>query len=95
MQQISLGSVTYKSFPGRPRDYVLLALNLIGAIIYVRRASLSWPIPQEKGLHSQTGEPFIWAAGVIPIFAIFLVVNAVWGYSFSSAGSGQADTYGF
>jgi hypothetical protein len=58
---------------------VLLVLNFIGAIIYVHRASLSWAIPQEKGLHSQTGEPFIWAAGVIPIFAIFFVVNGVWG----------------
>lgn len=79
MQQISLGSVTYKSFPGRPRDYVLLAFNMIGAIVYVRLASLSWAIPQERGLHSQTAEPFIWAFGVIPIFAIFFVVNAVWG----------------
>ena len=58
---------------------VLLVLNFIGAIIYVHRASLSWAIPQEKKLHSQTGEPFIWAAGVIPIFAIFFVVNGVWG----------------
>jgi hypothetical protein len=57
----------------------LLALNLIGAIISVRRASLSWAIPQERGLHSQTREPFIWAAGVMPIFSIFLVVNAVCG----------------
>lgn len=79
MQQISLGSVTWKSFPGRPRDYVVLASNLIGSIIYVRRASLSWAIPQEKGLHSQTGEPFVWAAGVIPIFAIFFLVNVGWG----------------
>jgi hypothetical protein len=81
MQQISLGSVNYKSFPGRLRlrDYVLLALNLIGAIIYLRRSSLSWAIPQEKGLHSQTGEPFVWAAAAIPIFAIFFAVNAIWG----------------
>ena len=79
MQQISLESVTYKSFPGRPRDYVLVAFNLIGAIVYVRLASLSWAIPQEKGLHSQTAEPFIWAFGAIPIFTIFFVVNVVWG----------------
>jgi hypothetical protein len=71
--------VNRKSFPGRPSDYVFLGLNLIGAIIYVCRASPSWAIPRERGLHSQTGEPFIWAAGVIPIFAIFFVVNLVWG----------------
>jgi hypothetical protein len=58
---------------------VLLVLNFIGAIIYVRRASLSWAIPQERGLHSQTGEPLVRAAGVIPIFAVFLLVNFVWG----------------
>jgi isoprenylcysteine carboxyl methyltransferase (ICMT) family protein YpbQ len=58
---------------------VLLVLNFIGAIVYVRLASLSWAIPQERGLHSQTGEPFVWASAVIPIFTIFFVVNVVWG----------------
>jgi hypothetical protein len=79
MQQVSLGSVTSKSRQGRPRDYILLALNLMGAIIYVHRASLSWAIPQERGLHSQTAEPFIWFLAVAPIFATFFVVNVTWG----------------
>src|SRR5689334_14775934 len=59
---------------------VLLAFNFIGAIIYVVAASLSWVIPQEReaGLHSMTGEPFVWAAGVIPICAAFLVLNLTW-----------------
>jgi hypothetical protein len=79
MQQISSGSVTCKSPPGLATYYVLLALNLVGAIVYVCLASLSWAIPQEKGLHSQTGKLFVWAAAAIPIFAIFFVINVAWG----------------
>ncbi|MGB7148939.1 MAG: hypothetical protein WBD45_07280 [Terriglobales bacterium] len=30
-------------------------------------------------MHSETGEPFVWALSVMPIFAIFFVVNVVWG----------------
>jgi hypothetical protein len=79
MQQLSLGSVTSKSLLGRPTDYALIALNLVGAIVYVCLASRAWAIPQERGLHSETGEPFVWALSVIPIFASFFVVNVVWG----------------
>lgn len=63
----------------RPRDYALFASNLIGAVVYVYRASLSWAIPQESGLHSQTGEPFVWAFAVIPIVAVFFVADVAWG----------------
>jgi hypothetical protein len=59
--------------------YALIALNLVGAIVYVCLASRSWAIPQERGLHSETGEPFVWALSVMPIFAIFFVVNVGWG----------------
>jgi hypothetical protein len=79
MEQISPRSVTQKSLIGQSRDYALLAFNFVGAIVYVRFSSLSWAIPEEKGLHSQTGEPFIWALSVIPIFSLFFAVNAVWG----------------
>jgi hypothetical protein len=79
MQQTYLGSMTCKSFPGRPRDYALLAFNLLGAIVYVCLASRSWAIPQERGLHSGTGEPFVWGLSVVPIFTIFFVVDVVWG----------------
>jgi hypothetical protein len=58
---------------------VLLVFNFIGAIVYVCLASRSWAIPQERGLHSETGEPFVWGFTVIPIFTIFLLVNFVWG----------------
>jgi hypothetical protein len=79
MQQTSLGSMTYKSLLGRPRDYTLIAFNVVGAIVYVCLASRSWVIPQERGLHSETGEPFVWALFVMPIFAVFLLANVIWG----------------
>jgi hypothetical protein len=59
MQQISLGSVTYKSYLERSRGYVLLTFNLAGAVVCECLASRSWAIPQERGLHSETGEPFV------------------------------------
>lgn len=59
---------------------VLLVLNFIGAAVYVVRASDGWVIPQERalGLHSVTGEPYIWALSVFPVCAVFLVLNLTW-----------------
>ncbi|MGI8765969.1 MAG: hypothetical protein ACR2KM_05590, partial [Gemmatimonadaceae bacterium] len=53
----------------------------IGAILYVARASHSWAIPEERalGIHSLTGEPFIWALYVLPILAAYTLVNLTWG----------------
>ena len=79
MQQISLGPVIRKSRLGRPRDYALLALNLVGAVVYVCLASRSWAIPRERGLHSETAEPCILFLCVAPIVAILLVVNFILG----------------
>ena len=58
---------------------VLLVLNALGALGYVARASLSWTIPQEQGLDSAAGEPFVWAIAVLPILAVFLLLNLTWG----------------
>jgi hypothetical protein len=60
-------------------NVILLVANLIGASLYVWRSSFSWAIPQEKGLNSTTGEPFIWALAVIPVVAVALLVNVPWG----------------
>jgi hypothetical protein len=60
-------------------DLALLTVNVLGAITYVIAASRSWAIPQERGLNSTTGEPFVWALFVVPIFAVFAVVNLSWG----------------
>ena len=59
-------------------NVVLLVLNVIGAIGYVARASLSWAIPQEHGVVPITGEPLVWAVAVLPIFAVFLLLKDVY-----------------
>lgn len=58
---------------------VLLVANAVGAVICVALASLSWAIPQERGLHFTTGEPLIWAMSVFPIAAMFFLLNLIWG----------------
>jgi hypothetical protein len=60
---------------------VLLVLNFIGSVIYVVRASNGWVIAQERelGLHSVTGEPFIWALSIFPVCAVFFMLNLTWG----------------
>lgn len=57
----------------------LLLANIVGAAIYLIASSYSWALPQERGLNSTTGEPFIWALGVLPIWALFLLLNLIWG----------------
>ena len=59
----------------------LLALNFVGAVVYVVRASNGWVIPQERalGFHSLTGEPYVWAISIFPVCAVFLVLNLTWG----------------
>lgn len=54
--------------------------NIVGAVVYVMASSLSWAIPQERelGLHSVTGEPFIWRTAVLPIWAFFSLLNLIW-----------------
>jgi hypothetical protein len=60
---------------------VLLVLDFIGAVVYVVAASNGWVIPQERelGLHSVTGEPYVWALFVFPICAVFFMLNLTWG----------------
>jgi hypothetical protein len=69
------------SFLAQPIPWALLLLNVIGAIAYLIRASNAWAIPQEReaGIHSITGEPFVWFVGILPIVAFFFVLNVVWG----------------
>jgi hypothetical protein len=60
----------------RTVSLTLFIVNVIGAISYVVRASPSWAIPQERGLHSMTGEPFVWASFVLPIVAAFALTES-------------------
>jgi hypothetical protein len=57
----------------------LLSLNLVGAVIYVVLSSRGWVIPQERGLNSVAGEPFVWAISIAPVCGVFLVLNLAWG----------------
>ena len=65
----------------QPIPLALLLLNVIGTFAYLIRASSAWVIPQERaaGIHSITGEPFVWFLAILPIVAFFLVLNVVWG----------------
>ncbi len=69
------------SFAARRWSLALLVLNFIGAVLYVVRASNGWVIPQERklGLHSVTGEPYVWAMSIAPVCAVFLMLNLTWG----------------
>jgi hypothetical protein len=58
---------------------ILLALNVIGAVVYVFRASLGWRIAAEHGAVPVTGEPFVWFIGILPVVAVFLILNIIWG----------------
>lgn len=64
----------------RRRTLGLLAVNLLGSIWYLIAVSSSWAIPEEReaGIHSITGEPFVWAASGWPILGLFFVVNLTW-----------------
>jgi hypothetical protein len=58
-----------------------LVANLVGAILYVFAASRGgWAIPAERaaGIYTTTGEPFVWFLNILPIVAIFIVLNLVW-----------------
>jgi hypothetical protein len=64
-----------------PADAVLLLANILGCAIYLLRARYAWIIPEEaaNGIHTITGEPFVWAAAVLPVWIVFLVINLIWG----------------
>jgi hypothetical protein len=63
----------------RKVNIALLLANIGGVVIYLIASSYSWALPQERGLNSTTGEPFVWALGVLPIWALFLLLNLIWG----------------
>lgn len=58
---------------------LLLAANIIGVAVYLIASSYSWALPQERALNATTGEPFVWAVGVLPIWLVFLLINLTWG----------------
>lgn len=76
---LSDSSITARFGLTQRANAILLVINLAGALLYVWRSSFSWAIPQEKGLNSTTGEPFIWAIAILPVLAVALLINISWG----------------
>ena len=58
----------------------VLVLNVTGSLVYLLAVSPSWMRPEEKGLNSITGEPFVWAISALPIYAIFFFLDLIWGF---------------
>ena len=73
------GQLKRRNITAQRWGLVLLVLNLIGAVIYVVRASNGWVIPEERGLNSVTGEPFVWFVSILPVCVLFFVLNLTWG----------------
>src|SRR5579862_3789667 len=73
----------YKHFSMFRLSLVLFIGNIIGAIAYIRAVEPSWVIPEERaaGIHTVTGEPFVWAVAVVPFVVGFGLLNALWGAS--------------
>jgi hypothetical protein len=69
-----------KYISGHRLGLALFILNVRGSIIYVFRSMASWAIPEElaQGVHSVTGEPFVWALATWPILICFGLLNFIW-----------------
>jgi hypothetical protein len=80
---------------GRRAAAVLAAANLAGVGLYLWRASAAWAIPAEReaGITTVTGEPFIWALAVAPVWGVFGVVNACWAFAALTSPSRRRDAW--
>ena len=74
---------------------VLLALNAVGASAYVFLASHAWVIRQEceAGIHTTSGEPFVWFSSIAPVIAVFLLLNLTWGFMISMHRQGKTGRF--
>lgn len=55
--------------------------NVLGVAVYLYLCSrYTWAIPEERahGVYAVSGEPFVWAGIVVPIWGAFLVINLIW-----------------
>lgn len=68
---------TESNFAGRRWSVALVLTNLIGAVIYLFASSHGWVDPRTPDV--VTGEPFIWAMAVFPIWGFFILLNLTWG----------------
>jgi hypothetical protein len=73
--------VQIKRYSSRHRvGLALFIANATGVILYIFASMASWVIPEERaaGIHTVTGEPFVWAARTWPIFICFGLLNLIW-----------------
>jgi len=71
-------------------NLVLLFLNVIGIVFYLRNASLAWAIPAEKGLEpGMAGVAMVWGLAALPWPLTFLLIDGTWWYVASSRNHGK------
>jgi len=72
----------------------LAAASLVGVGLYLWGASYAWAIPEERaaGITTLTSEPLIWAGFVLPVWAVFGIVNACWVFAVLSSPPRRRDT---
>jgi hypothetical protein len=72
----------------------ILLANCFGIYVYIERASVSWPIPEEAGLDPATvGPALVWVLGALPVIVLFTLVDAVWLYVVKTRKSDRAYVY--
>jgi hypothetical protein len=59
-------------------NLAILIFNVVGAVVYLVRASLGWRIPQEHGVVPVAGEPFVWFVAILPIIVVYPLLNLAW-----------------
>lgn len=63
----------------RTISLICLCINAVGIFFYIKNASLSWAIPEEKGLEPAIdGVALVWGFGALPIAVLFMVLNGIW-----------------
>jgi hypothetical protein len=77
-----------KYIPAHRLSLAFFITNVIGAIVYLFASMTIWAIPEElaQGVHSVTGEPFVWATRTWPIFICFGLLNLIWVSCIKSGG---------
>jgi hypothetical protein len=76
-----VSDVKHKTFTQEQVSIAPLIMNVVGIACYLFMASRGgWKIPEEQaqGINVTTGEPFIWAIGVFPIYALFFLMDLSW-----------------
>ena len=62
----------------RSVNVIFLVANVLGACVYVLRASTGWAIPEEHCEIPLTGEPYSWFGAIAPVILLFTLLNLTW-----------------